>query len=235
MSTKFAEVAYELDWELDHFEDFHLHDWKYDLAMEPFPGSKQAEIDEIALFPHPDPIIFIGCLDIVRCIDYPYTNNRWPVMSKRMYEALLSVGDFPHRILPIAAVDDSILNDADRYDAQGGLRDDITSRDYVAVQLTEHADVFDWEKSRYTPHERLPNWPKDVKEYVFKIPPGGLPPLFRLKNHCVRLFVSAEARAALKAAGVCGTEYLSLRGPQKGGIGYEIDVPIVIPDSVFGK
>jgi hypothetical protein len=234
MITKFAEVAYELDWEVSHFEDFYIHDYTYDLAMELFPGSKQAEIDEIAPFPHPDPIIFIGCLDIVRCIDYPYTNNRWPVMSKRMYEALLSVGDFPHRILPIAAVDDSILNDADRYDAQGGLRDDITSRDYVAVQLTEHADVFDWEKAVYQADPDMPERPGSVSQYAFRVPPGGLPPLFRIKNHSVRLFVSAEARAALKAAGVCGTQYISLRGYHIQDEP-DVDVPIVIPDSVFGK
>jgi hypothetical protein len=227
MITKFAEVAYELDWEVSHFEDFHIKDWSHDLEIERFGGLEQANMYDIQPFAHPDPVIFTAYRDITDYIDYPYTNNRWPVMSKRMYEALLSVGHFPHRIIPVAVIDWRILEEW--YDAQGKLRDEITNWNYVAVQLTEFADVFDWEKSKYTPHERLPNWLENVKEYVFKIPPGGLPPLFRIEGDRVSLFVSAEARAALKAAGVCGTEYLSLRGPQKGGIGYEIDVPIVVP------
>ncbi len=78
--------------------------------------------------------------------------------------------------------------------------------------MTEFADVFDWEKSQYTPSDELPGRVETVKQYVFKDPPGGLPPLFRIQSYPVSLFVSAEARAALKAAGVCGTEYVSLKG-----------------------
>jgi hypothetical protein len=226
MITKFAEVAYELDWELDHFEDFHIKDWSHDLVIEPFPGMKRAEIDEIEPFPHPNPVIYTAYRDITDYIDYPYTNNGWPVMSKRMYEALLSVGHFPHRIIPVAVIDWRILEEW--YDAQGKLRDEITNWNYVAVQLTEHADVFDWEKAVYQADPDMPERPGSVSQYAFRVPPGGLPPLFRIKNHSVRLFVSAEARAALKAAGVCGTQYISLRGYHIQDEP-DVDVPIVVP------
>jgi hypothetical protein len=231
MKSTFTEVAYKLDWNLDHFEDYHILDWSYDLEIEPFPGVEKVEIDEIEPFPHPNPVIFRAYPDIVNYIDYPYPENRWPVMSKRMYEALLSVGSFPHRVISVAVVDWRVMRDKWR-DKDGRLRDEITNWNYVAVQLTEFADVFDWEKSKYTPHEELPGWLKNVQEYVFKIPPDGLPPLFRLKNHSLRLFISAEARAALKEAGVCGTEYVSLKGISRDRQP-EVDVPVVIPDGVL--
>jgi hypothetical protein len=232
MSALFSEIAYELRWDLDHFEDYHILDWSYDLEMEPFPGIEKADMYDVKPFPHPSPVIFRAYPDIVNYIDYPYPENHWPVMSKRMYEALRSVGNFPHRVIPVAVVDWRVMRDKWR-DKDGRLRDEITNWNYVAVQLTEFADVFDWEKSKYTPHERMPGRVEDVKEYVFKIPPGGLPPLFRIASDRVSLFISAEARAALKAAGVCGTTYMSLRGLQKGGIGREKDVPVVIPDGVL--
>jgi hypothetical protein len=231
MSAVFLEIAYKLSWDLDHFEDYHILDWSYDLEIEPFPGIEKADMYDVKPFPHPSPVIFRAYPDIVNYIDYPYPENRWPVMSKRMYEALLSVGGFPHRVIPVAVVDWRVMRDKWR-DESGRLRDEITNWNYVAVQLTEFADVFDWERATYTLDPNFPGWLDNVKEYVFKIPPGGLPPLFRIQSYPVALFISAEARAALKAAGVCGTQYISLRGYHIQNEP-DVDVPVVIPDGVL--
>jgi hypothetical protein len=205
------EVAYELSWEVSHYEDYQL-DWDYDLEIQPFPGQDKTELDETNFFPIPESIVFKGALSLTRHIDYPDPNNGWPVMSRRMHETLTAVGQFPHRAIPVSIVDSDAWHLQRCLDAFGRGRTDLVSSNYLAVQLTEFADVFDWEKSKYTPHERLPGIVQRVDEYVFKVPPGGLPPLFRIACDRTILFISAEARAALKAAGIVGPRYISLRG-----------------------
>jgi hypothetical protein len=205
------EVAYQLSWEVSHYEDYQL-DWDYDLEIQPFPGKDKIELDETNLFPIPDSIVFKGVLSLTRHIDYPHTNSRWPVMSRRMHETLTAVGQFPHRVIPVGIVDSDAWHPQRSLDAFGRGRTDLVSSNYLAVQLTEFADVFDWERSVYEPSPYTPGWIRSVKEYVFKVPPGGLPPLFRIACDRTILFISAEARAALKAAGIVGPRYISLRG-----------------------
>jgi hypothetical protein len=205
------EIAYQLTWEVSHYEHYRL-DWDYDLEIQPFPEKEQTNLYDVKLFPIPDSIVFKGALSLIRHSDYPYTNNSWPVMSQRMYETLLAVRPFPHRVIPVRVVDSDAWNPQRCLDAFGRGRTDLTSSNYLAVQLTEFSDVFDWQRSTYTMDDEYPGWIGNVREYVFKVPPSGLPPLFRIACDRTVLFISAEARAALKAAGVCGTEYISLRG-----------------------
>jgi hypothetical protein len=205
------EVAYELSWEVSHYEDYQL-DWDYDLEIQPFSGQENIDIVEASLFPIPDSIVFKGALSLTRHIDYLHPNNSWPVMSQRMYETLTAVGQFPHRVIPVGIVDSDAWHPQRCLDAFGRGRTDLVSSNYLAVQLTEFADVFDWKKSKYTTDDEYPGWLIDVDEYVFKTPPGGLPPLFRIACNRTRLFISAEARAALKAEGIVGPRYISLRG-----------------------
>jgi hypothetical protein len=205
------EVAYQLSWEVGHYEDYQL-DWDYDLEIQSFPEKEQINLYDVKLFPIPESIVFKGALSLTRHIDYPDPNNGWPVMSRRMYETLTAVGQFPHRVIPVGIVDSDAWHPQRCLDAFGRGRTDLVSSDYLTVQLTEFADVFDWERSTYTPDPDLAGWVQSVKEYVFKIPPDGLPPLFRIACNRTRLFISAEARAALKAAGIVGPRYISLRG-----------------------
>jgi hypothetical protein len=53
----------------------------------------------------PEQIEFDAIGVVFETIDYPYTDVRWPIMSKRMLETLLSVRDFRHRAYPLLIID----------------------------------------------------------------------------------------------------------------------------------
>jgi hypothetical protein len=224
MTDEFSEIAYELRWELDHFETYHL-DWSFDLEIEPFRGAERADFFDTARLKTPNSIIFKGYLDAVKQIDYPYTNNRWPVMSRRMLDALLKTGNFPHRLIPVAVVDWRVP-EAERYDRFGRLRGDITLNNFVAVQMTELLDILDRDRSSFIIDEDNPEYFIEIEKYVFQVPEKGLPTLFRLKGYPVPLFISTQARAALKKAGITGPRYLSLEGYENQAD--EVDIPVQI-------
>jgi hypothetical protein len=205
------EVAYKMSWEVSHYEDYQL-DWDYDLEIQPFPEQEQVNLYDVKLFQIPNSVVFKGPLSLIRHSDYPHPDNSWPVMSRRMYETLTAVGTFPHRIIPVSIVDSDAWHPQRCLDAFGRGRTDLVSFNYLAVQLTEFADVFDWQQSAYTTDDEYPGWIENIREYVFTLPPNGLPPLFRIACDRTRLFISAEARAALRAAGIVGPRYISLRG-----------------------
>lgn len=230
MKSELKEIAYELEYEVNHFEDLGL-DWRKDIEIVKYDNYPDYRYFDTEPVNHPDPVIYTGYLDIVRHIDYPYPDNSWNVMSRKMYEALLSVGDFPHQSMPVAIVDWRVQPE-DWYDTTGNLKKDIALRDYVAIQITEHLDIFDYDKSTYTMREDRPGMIDDVKEFVFKIPADGLPPIFKVSAKDFYVFVSAEARQALKKAKVSGTRYISLKGENKEHQS-ETDVEIKVPAEVY--
>jgi hypothetical protein len=118
--------------------------------------------------------------------------------------ALLSVRDFPHQVIPIVMIDRAV-GDSKEFDE---------NHDFVAVQLLEHQDVFDWEKSVYQRHPRIDNWVKfgTLEKVVLKMPETGFPPLFRVATLPTELYVSAEGRAALETAGIKGIRFVELLG-----------------------
>jgi hypothetical protein len=143
----------------------------------------------------------INDLSRTRVTDFPYNREGWPIMSKRMLEVLLSVREFPHQVIPIVMLSDHADSDEKNYE-------------FVAVQLLEHQDVFDWEQSVYKPHPEKPNRFKSgsLEKLVLEEPPGGLPPLFRIATTPLRnlLYVSAEGRTALETAGIRGVNFIEL-------------------------
>lgn len=230
MKSEFDEAAYRLRWDIDHFKELDL-DWNEDILFQSYDGYAGYELDVTEPFTHPTPLIYEGTLDIVRHIDYPYPDNMWTIMSERMLKTLLSVGDFPHRAIPVA-ITDTTVHPRDWYDEAGNLRQDKCLSNYFAVQLITHLDIFDYEKSRYFRDEDEPER-LDIREYVFKVPPQGLPPLFRIAADSYRTFVSAEARQALKEAKIMGTRYISLKGYKGEEERDWVDVPIVLPAEVY--
>jgi hypothetical protein len=141
--------------------------------------------------------------------DYPNNTARWPVMSRRMLDVLLSVGEFAYHAIPVTLVQDTIDVDV-RYDALGRPKPEYSKTDYVAVQLLSYTDVFDAERSLFTRSRLDPDEILRIRKLALNVPPEGLPPLFRLEVYDVHLFVSAEARAALDSAGIRGPEYVPL-------------------------
>lgn len=152
----------------------------------------------------PDPVLFEANFKITRQSDYPCNDVNWPIMSLRMIEVLRSVGDFSHRLVPVRLIDRKVREPL-RYLPDGSLRPEVSDDRFAAVQLTEHIDVVDWDRSVF---ERDQIGPGIVfysfEKLVLREPSGGFPPLFRIPANNGPLFISAEARRALESAGIRG-------------------------------
>ena len=71
-----------------------------------------------------------------------------------------------------------------------------------------------------------PSWVREADEFVLKVPKAGLPPLFHVTSLSLDIFISSDARAALKAAKVTGViDYPLLQGSR-----YATRLPIGQPD-----
>jgi hypothetical protein len=217
--------AYRLSWEFDHLE---FCDDENDIEIRVFPGWEQTNsLYELTPYKLPDPVIFEGDFKMLPCTDFPTNNVYWPVMSRKMYYTLLALGDFPHQVIPIAIMDDRAYPfESHRcFLPDGQPNPEVTNfNDFVAVQLLEESDYFDFERSEYEPSPKFPEWVRSVDRYVLNEPREGFPPLFRLSADAVELFISAEAREALRKAGIRGTAYYPLDGFQS-----EVDIPVPIP------
>jgi hypothetical protein len=217
--------AYRLTWETDYLENC---DEEYELELEEFPGSEWiAGFIKTEPYDLPDPVIFWGNPEFLDYVDYPTSNVNWPIMSRRMLYTLLTVGDFPHRAIPVAMMDGTkfTYETEQRFLPNGQPNPEITNfSDLVIIQLTERCDYFNFQNSNYERHPRDTNWVRSVDEYVLTEPSDGFPPLFRLTVTPSQLFISVKAREALKEAGIHGTSYYPLDSLQS-----EVDIPVPIP------
>jgi hypothetical protein len=157
----------------------------------------------------PEKIEFETVGDIIYQTDYPYCKPRWPIMSKRMLDTLLAVGEFTHQVIPVTMIDIQKY-----YDESVGkyIAPEKRIEDFVAVQLLEHLDIFDWDRSVYTLKPHRPDRIDRIKRVVIKELDEGLPPLFRIALAGLRtsLHVSPQGRAALEAAGIKGVDFINL-------------------------
>jgi hypothetical protein len=130
--------------------------------------------------------------------DFPRLEDAhfWPIMSRNMVEVLLSIGDFPHQIIPVTFKD------------YLGITIEC---DYVILQLNKLSHLLDMDKSVYALEKTVLDPTKfmvrDIEKLVLKEPENGFPPMFRIKWSKVDLFVSAEAKTALEAEGVKGLSF----------------------------
>lgn len=152
------------------------------------------------------PILFQGLLKTVRQTNYPVTmGETYPLVSKRMVEVLKSVGSFPHQAIPVRILDISIachLNEDSHYDVEDNLQPEHYTDDYVLLHLTTHLDAMDLERSEYDDYDAETNSIMFIDKFVFKDIGQELPPIFRLTNSPVDLFISEAAKEALEAAGM---------------------------------
>lgn len=194
------EIAYELKRNpinLDRWEDLNVEAWLWE-----FPGWKEISFSRAEPINIPEPVIFDSVDELIRETDYPYTDvTTWPVMSKRVLAALLSVQEFPHQAIPVEMRDNEQILDREtgEYSSSG-----LVSHDFVIVQLLEQKNAFDWEKSTYKRNPRRPEVVKvgTLKNLVFERLQSDLPPLFRLSAYPYLLLVSAAAKEALEAIDV---------------------------------
>lgn len=220
-----TERAFRLRWQISYLENC---DEEYELELEEFPGSDWTSgLMEINPYELPDPVIFWGNPEFLNYIDYPTSNVNWPIMSRRMYYTLLAVGDFPHRVIPIAMMDGTrfTYEPEQRFLANGKPNPEITNfNDLVAVQILEYSEYFNSEKSTYIRDPEDPDWVSAVEGYVLNEPPEGFPPLFRLTVVSPELFISSKAREALKKVGIRGVAYCPLDSLQR-----QVDMPVQLP------
>ncbi|MGB8699062.1 MAG: hypothetical protein WCD18_06575 [Thermosynechococcaceae cyanobacterium] len=218
--------AYRLSWDFDHLE---ISNQENDIEIREFPGwENTSKLTKTDLYELPEPIFFEGDFEVLPYTDFPTNNVYWPVMSRRMYYTLLALGNFPHRVIPIAIMNTrmSPFESSQSLLADGQPNPEVTNfDDFVAVQLLEESDYFDFERSEYEPSPKFPQWVRSVDRYVLTEPPEGFPPLFRLAAYSVALFISADARAALREAGIRGVAYEFLDNPLQD----EIDNPVQLP------
>lgn len=185
-------------------------DLGYDAELVPFDGSENIST-RMCRYPEsvefPNPVVFHGLLSTVRQTDFPVTSGEgYPLMSKRMVRVLESVGSFPHNVLPARIIEGSIgrrLSDKDsHYDVNGNLKPEYYTDDYVLLQITEHLDAMDLERSEYDGYDPETNLIMFIDKFMFKDIRHEYPPIFRLINSPTDLFISEAAKEALEAAGM---------------------------------
>jgi hypothetical protein len=220
--------AYCLTWETEHME---FYDGDFEIELREFPEwDKTSRLRNIDPYNLPEPTVFEADFEALARTDYPINNVYWPIMSRQMYCTLLAVGDFPHQVIPVAMVDDRsfVFESERRFLADGTPNPEVTNFDnFVAVQLLEHSNYFDYERSEYEASPNFSDLAFSVERFVLNEPPCGFPPLFRLSAYSVALFISTSAREALRDAGISGTAYYALDDGY--GLQAEVDIPIEVP------
>jgi hypothetical protein len=229
----YPKYAYELEHGLDHYEEYDLP-WRNligDIFIQEWKDYWGTKGHGIEVLNYPIPIIYKGEIAVVEHIDFPYTNNLWLVMSQKMLDVLKSVGDFPHRVIPVEIRQGMKNNQIfDWWIVENEVSSEGALTNYVFVQFTQYTNVFDKERSIYKPSDLVPNRIRSVEEYVFRIPQNGLPPIFKIAESPVLTFISADAREALKEAGITGVAYTPLNGYQSPEVSSAlVDVPVKIP------
>lgn len=200
--------VYSLFWDMDHLGQ----GYDRDATLQPFDGWEHIAGWQLAReIDVPTPVLFEANFDATSRSDYPCNDVGWPLMSSRMLEVVRRLGSFPHRVIPVRLLDRSALGPC-RFLPDGSLRPEVFDDRFAAIQLTEHVDVVDWDRSEYRPSSFNPNKVSGFRKLMFIEPAGGFPPLFRLAADTSYLLVSAEARRALEEAGIRGVQFMDLPG-----------------------
>jgi hypothetical protein len=200
-------------------EASHIKGAVYDATLVPFEGDVYVcgwiGTEHLQV---PEPILFEANFQVTRQSDFPCNDVHWPIMSPRMIEILRGVRDFPHRLVPVQFVDREVRGPA-RYLPDGSMRPELIDDRFAVVQLTEHIDCVDWERSVFERDEIDTGVIfYSFDRLVLREPHGGFPPLFRIPARKSMLLVSAEARRALEKAGIVGVAFMSIPGARQGDI-----------------
>jgi hypothetical protein len=195
MKQDICNKNYILSWDLDHLIDLDNDAW-----LVKFPGYENIQLSLLREYNLPERIEFDAVFDAIQSSDYPINNVDWNIMSQKMLDILLSIGSFPHRVIPLVMVDCEVIG-------SGGKRSEKEDHRFVAVQLLEHLDVFDWENSVYEHDPTIKDLVDSIDKLVLKQPKDGFPPIFRLSVYPYVLFVSGKARMALEQAGIKGVVF----------------------------
>lgn len=206
-----TQQAYKLGRNLDRFEGYGEEEYSYD-AQVTDPKRYGRSINQYFWQPEPiaefDHIFMEGTLSFLEGIDYLHTEPSLPIMSRRMLYVLNSVGEFFHQVISVSIEDNEVPIHNHGTRLRSGK---VNDTDYVAVQLLEYLEVFDYEKSVYKP-SRYPNSRvvSRLKKMVLKEPESGFPPLFRIPEKPLELYVSPQAKLLLEEAGITGVRFVDI-------------------------
>jgi len=190
-------LAFILNWDFNHSEDpgrdaFCWNKQKYlDIAGDMYSTTRKFSLSET--------IYFQANFDLIPYYDYPWTDLRIPILSKKMLNILLSIKEFEFRSFPIVMIDFKYLDYPFVKSEQ--LKSDVpTNYDYVTIQIMNYSDFFDYKNSAY---EIFLSSVSYTSKVVLKYPIEGFPPIFILKESSF-IFVSKDAKEALEANGIKG-------------------------------
>jgi hypothetical protein len=224
--SEFPDLVYILENNLDRFRSVERGD-AYDLQAFSFDGVMDVRrVEENKVLDLPNPTFFYQIHDnsnYINKLDSLATLEGCPIFSQRMIDVLLSVRQFKYRKYPIVILENRDCNpyeDIKKFKALS-LRNDL-----FIFQALEFIDVFDWKKSDYRQGDldKELGTPGRIRQFILNTPDGGFPPLFRLPPlQAINLFISREARKALKEAGVKGPDFTPLLRPRGNS---ETDVPM---------
>ena len=203
--------AYELGKNLDRIEDYPpewIEEWGTvdTKVIGEFTDTHQLR----RAFYRPEPIDSLseirmkGLLCDFEGIDYLHTEPRLPVMSKRMLSVLRSIRDFPYQAIPV------VIDDIEAAKGNWFERSGKVNTEYVAVQLLEQLDILDQEKSDYETDDDDPDEIEYINKLVLRVPEAGLPPIFRIREDPIILYVSPEAKTALEEAEITGIRFVDI-------------------------
>jgi hypothetical protein len=172
----------------------------FDAILFPEGCIKNWDLINISTYNGPEPIIFLGWIERLSKTDFPRNIPGLPIISKRMLEVLLSVGDFPHRVIStrIFPYELRYTGDTGEHWNPENLPIDLCNQDYVVVQLLEYTNATDYDRSTFRIHPAFPDDPPVVDQLVLRCPPSGFPPLFRVDSSRLKLFISPSAKIALE-------------------------------------
>jgi hypothetical protein len=235
----YSEKAYQILEDISRLGYMESGD-SYDLKPFSFPGG--AELQNIyrkSPLELPNPVFFYmySTLRYIKELDRLSTHLVPAIFSQRAIDALLSIRDFSYRTYPVAVLEEGAVKfqkKPDGYKApepyvdpdlfiKKSIRNDL----FIFQPLEVLENVFDWENSNYkqNSYDVERGSPGYIREFVFKEPSGGFPPIFRIKESSTTFFISAEAREALRVARAKGFSFLSLRGYSPTSQS-QVDVPI---------
>jgi hypothetical protein len=223
--SEFQDSAYLMEHDHNRFKHVERGEG-YDLQAFSFDGVMQIRrVIQAKTLDLPVPTFFYQyeCKNYLNKLDSLYALEGCPIFSQRMIDILLSVSEFAYKKYPIAVLKEQ--GDFNPYEDIEKFKDLSLRSDLFIFQTLEHLDIFDWEKSNYEQdeYEKEQNIPGYIRGFVLKTPEGGFPPLFRLPFKTSKLFVSREAREALKKEKAKGISFTSLLIPMGNS---EIDVPV---------
>jgi hypothetical protein len=170
----------------------------YDGVLDRFEGCENLMLNitpRDSLPELPNEVWFWGSLARIRKLDFLKVDVRWTVCSKRLLSAVEALGDFPHLTIPAHFVE-----------AAEGKEKQTLEDQYVVLVITEPTDALDVARSKLM--HRSDGTVQTVLRYAFHSLPGGIPPMFKVKQDVTALLIAERTKQALEAGGFARIQIL---------------------------